>query len=128
VNARLVMGASALFLGVLGVGASFFPQEIVAWGGTQPVPAVVLLVQIAGALALGCAFVNWMGRNLVMGGLYGRPVALGNFLHFTVGTIVLTKAVLGGQTAPWIMTCGALYAVFCISFGAILFGPSPQKS
>ena len=76
-NTRMVMRASAVWLGALGVVATFLPQEILVHGGTVPVALSVVVVQMAGALYLGFAMLNWMAQGNIIGGIYSRPVAIG---------------------------------------------------
>jgi hypothetical protein len=128
-NGRILMGLSALFMALLGAAASFFPQEIMAFSGAPPGGAGPLIPQIAGALYLGFAMLNWMARGNIIGGIYSRPVALGNFLHFFVVTIVLSKALIAGQRTPEIIVGAPLYAFFCVWFALVLFtGPVKSNS
>jgi len=120
-NAKTLMIVSAVFMTILGVGASFFPQEILAYCGSHPEGLSVLVVQIAGALYMGFAILNWVARGNLIGGIYSRPVALGNFLHFAVVTVVLLKALVGGQKAPEIVVGAVVYSVFAVWFGIVLF-------
>src|SRR5271165_1534786 len=90
------MSLSALFLAVLGIGTSFMPQEILAHYGTRATGPAVLAIQIAGALYLGFAILNWTARSILIGGIYARPVALGNFLHFAIVMLAGWKAIAGG--------------------------------
>ena len=124
-NTRLVMRASVVFLGVLGVGATFLPQEILARAGALPIGFSVVLVQIAGALYLGFAMLNWMAQGNIIGGIYGRPVAIGNLTHFTIAALALVKSILAGSGAPEVIVGAAAYAVFAVLFGIIAFGHSP---
>ena len=80
-NTRLLMRASAVFSGALGAVATFLPQEILVRAGIPPVGLSVILVQIAGALYLGFAMLNWMAQGNIIGGIYSRPVAMGNLAH-----------------------------------------------
>jgi hypothetical protein len=125
-NAKLLMYASAFFMAILGIGASFFPQEILVYCGAQPQGPGVLLVQITGALYMGFAILNWMARGNLIGGIYSRPVALGNFLHFAVVTVVLLKALTAGQYTPEIVVAATVYSAFGLWFGFVLF-TSPIK-
>lgn len=77
------MSASAAFMGILGIAASFFSHEVLA----------------------------------LIGGIYNRPLAFGNMLHFTVVAITLVKVALAcEQAALWVFT--TLYLVFSVWFGA----------
>ncbi len=108
-------------MGTIGIAASFLPQEIAARLGAQPVPYVVLVLQIAGALYMGFAILNWMARDALIGGIYSRPVALGNFLHFAVVAIILFRALSKGDRAGELVAAAVIYAIFGIWFGLVLF-------
>ena len=120
-NTRMLMGASALFMAILGVAGSFLPQEILAVAGARPEGPGVLSIQITGAVYLGFAILNWMARANLIGGIYSRPVAVGNFVHFAVAAVVLLKALLAGHNGAGIMVGAAAYSAFAVSFGVVLF-------
>ena len=126
-NTKALMAASALFMGCLGVAASFLPQEILTWIGAPSQGALPLLVQLGGALYVGFAMVNWMAKANLLGGIYNRAVAMGNFAHFFIGATVLIKGLLAGQTALGIRIGGAAYSVFAVWFALVAFG-SPVKA
>jgi len=117
---RILMGASALFMAVLGAAASFLPEEILRYTSTVPAPLINSVVQTCGALYLGFAVLNWMARGVLIGGIYSRPLALGNFLHFVVVTVTLVK-VLFELRLPLIIGLTVAYAVFAAWFGLVLF-------
>jgi hypothetical protein len=120
-STKLLMIPSALFTAVLGAAASFLPQEIAAHFGVRADFHAVLLLQIIGALYLGFAILNWMAKDVLIGGIYSRPLALGNFLHFAVVSIVLLKAIAAGFRAPEILVATAIYSFIAIGFGRVLF-------
>jgi hypothetical protein len=126
-NTKILMAASALFIAGLGLAASFLPQEILTWIGAPSQGALPLLVQLAGALYVGFAMVNWMAKGNLLGGIYNRAVAMGNFAHFGIGAIVLVKGLLAGQTAPGVWIGGTAYSVFAVWFALVAFG-SPVKA
>ncbi len=116
---RFVMTASALVLGVIGLAASFAPQEIGRAAGVPANAGLSLIVQLAGALYLSMAVANWTGRESLIGGIYARPLALANLLHFTMGTLALVKHVASNDRT--ILLLAIVYAVFAVAFGRILF-------
>jgi hypothetical protein len=120
-HTNLLMSTSALLMALLGIAATFFPQEILAYAGAGPTGLAVLIVQVAGGLYLGFAMLNWMARANLIGGIYSRPVALGNFLHFVVVAAALGKALLGGLLTPAVVAGTAAYTVFAVWFGFVLF-------
>jgi len=120
---RILMSASALFMALLGAVASFMPQEILRYTGTVPAPLINSVVQACGALYFGFATLNWMARGVLIGGIYSRPLALGNFVHFFVVGVTLVKALfeLRSPVPPVVALTGA-YTIFAVWFGLVLFG------
>ena len=119
-NTRLLMGLSAAFMGVFGLVASFLPQEVLSAFGVPPVTVLVVLTQVTGALYLGFAMLNWMARGILIGGIYSRPVALANFLHFAVVAVTLFKAMLALNMTS-IIAITLIYAIFATWFALVLF-------
>jgi hypothetical protein len=117
---RILMSASALFMAVLGAIASFLPEEVLRYTGTVPAPLINSVVQTCGALYLAFAVLNWMARGVLIGGIYSRPLALGNFLHFFVVTVTLIK-VLFELRLPLIIGLTTAYTVLAVWFGLVLF-------
>jgi len=127
-NTKLLMSLSALFMAALGVLASFLPQEVAAHLGAPPGSHIVLIIQIGGALYLGFAILNWTAKAVLVGGIYSRPVALGNFLHFAVVAITLLRVLLGGSRSNEIIVGTIIYSFFGVWFGLVLLThPSPPK-
>jgi uncharacterized protein with PQ loop repeat len=119
-STRILMITSAAFLALIGLATSFMPQEVLALHGTVPDNATLLMVQMMGAIYLGFAFLNWMARGVLIGGIYARPIAIGNFLHFGMVAIMLTKAAIVYEATPLAMSA-FVYAVFAVGFGVVLF-------
>ena len=86
------MSASALALALLGLPCIFAPDVVLQRLAGSTTAGAELIVQITGALYLGFAGLNWMGKANLMGGIYGRPVAIGNLLHFLVAAIAIFKS------------------------------------
>jgi hypothetical protein len=122
---KVVMASSAIVMALAGLFASFMPQEILARVGITPHDALVLLLQISGALYLGFAMLNWMAKDSVIGGIYNRPIAIGNLLHFMVAALALVKGVRS-TAPPLIIALAIVYAIFAICFARIAF-TSPVK-
>ncbi|HEY0155775.1 MAG TPA: hypothetical protein VGF28_00635 [Thermoanaerobaculia bacterium] len=114
---RLIMAVSAAFMAILGVAATFAPDELLPRLGAPATPALTLAIQLLGALYLAFAILNWTARQSLIGGIYNRPVALGNMLHFTAGALALIKGAAGTE----LVALAALYALFAVAFGWVLF-------
>ena len=116
------MIASAAFLAVLGFATSFLPEKVLGLHGTVPDTPTLLLIQMAGALYLGFAILNWTARGVLIGGIYARPVALGNFLHFAMVSVMLIKAAIVHGVIQLAISA-TVFSVFAIWFGLVLFRP-----
>jgi hypothetical protein len=121
INTKFLMVSSAVFLGLLGFSASFLPLEIAEYYGAPAGALSELLIEMTGALYLGFAVLNWMARGNIIGGIYSRPVALGNFFHFTLIALLLIKYTITNTMSTSFAIGGAICAVFALSFGYILF-------
>jgi hypothetical protein len=126
-NTRFVMSASALFLFLLGVAATFLPQEILGALHQTSASPLPLLIQIVGALYLGFAMLNWTAKDSLIGGIYNRPVAIGNMVHFIVAALALAKGVMAGQRDVLVITLAVFYAIFAVAFAGVFF-KSPVKA
>ena len=127
VSTRLLLSASAVVTGTLGVIGSFLPQEVLAAAGVAPDRAVTILVQLLAASLFAFAMANWTARGSLFGGIYNRPLAIGNLTHFVVGALALVKAVTAGERDTVILLATGLYAAFAVGF-ALVFFRSPVKS
>lgn len=121
------MMASALLMGVVGIVLSFGPQEILGALGQDSNQISVIAIQLMGALYFGFAMTNWMAKGAIIGGIYSRPISVGNFTHFFIGGLALAKTYLNGSNLPLIILLTAIiYLVFSILFGYLLF-THPKK-
>ncbi len=83
--------------------------------GTGP-----LLVQLLGALYLGFGMLNWMSKGVVMGGIYARPLVMGNLLHFFAGAMALLKQTQAG-TPEAFWGLAVIYVLLAVLFGVTMF-------
>ena len=90
-NTKLLMILSSLLMAIGGVLLQFFPHEILNYFNVDSNGILPLIIQIMSALYLGFAMLNWMAKTVLIGGIYARPLAMGNLLHFTVGAFALLK-------------------------------------
>ncbi len=127
-NTKLIMSANAILLGTLGVAFTFAPDWILENFAIAQTPALLLILQLLGALYVSFAMLNWMVKHSLIGGIYNKPIALANFAHFMIGGLALIKETLSSTELPIAITIIALiYLVFGILHGLILFR-HPLKS
>ena len=122
------MVLSSIFMFVSGLAFTFFPQEFLETFKQPASPILLLILQLIGALYLGFGMLNWMAKNSLMGGIYSRPVAMGNFMHFLIAGLALVKAA-PGQEIPQIWGLTVIYGGFAIAFGLVVFtNPAAVKT
>ena len=125
---KLLMTSSAVFFGIIGILLSFLPNEIAEYLSVEPTIITILFLQILGALYLGFGILNWTAKGTLIGGIYNRPIALGNLMHFGVGAIALVKVAFKSITNPEIVISLAVaYAIFTVLFFYI-FRKNPTKT
>jgi hypothetical protein len=90
-NTKIIMISSTVFLGAMGLGLTFLPDDIISNIGIASNPISTMSLQLLGALYLGFAMLNWMAKGALIGGMYNKPIAVGNFMHFAVGALALVK-------------------------------------
>lgn len=93
-----LLSITAAFLGVVGASLTFLPAEVLAWGGGSPDRPTLVVAQACGAMALAWAVLCWMSRKQRIGGIYNRPLALANTLHFSMGALMLVRVASDGGT------------------------------
>jgi hypothetical protein len=125
-STRILLSTSAAYLAALGVLGSFLPREILVHVSSPAgwVPELVMQLAAAGWLAL--AVLNWAARGSLLGGIYGRPIALANFAQFAIGAITLLKQFAHVRDSPALVGVTAVSTLFAVWFGYVLFGPGPR--
>ena len=126
-NTKFLMIASSIFMGLLGLAATFLPDEILKYVGLNSTILPTLLIQITGALYLGFAILNFMAKTVLIGGIYAKPLCLGNFLHFTVAGLALVKAAVSHYDMKIILIAAVLYSIFAILFAMVSFTTPTKK-
>jgi hypothetical protein len=121
---KLLMTVAAIATAGAGLVLLFLPQEVVGLAGGPPASTPALAMQLMGALYLGVAMTDWTARDSLLGGVYGRPVVLGNVAHFAIGALALLKgASAHPQVASWV--AALVYAVLAVLFSVTMVrGPT----
>jgi hypothetical protein len=118
---KLLMTSSSVFMGFIGIALSFMPNEVIESLGQIPITASTLTSQLTGAIYFGFAVTNWMAKGILIGGIYARPLAIGNFAHFLIAGLALVKVSLTGGNYPiYIYGLTIFFTVFAVSFGYVL--------
>lgn len=120
-NTRFLMGASAVFMALVGIGAAVFPEQILAYFGQPAEGFAVALMKVVAGLYLGLAVLNWMARGNLIGGIYSRPVAMANFAHFLAVALALLQQAPDAAHMTEFAVTGAVNAAFGGAFAFVVF-------
>jgi hypothetical protein len=126
-NSKLLITSAAITLGLAGIACLLLPKEILNLYNPATEDTQGLLVQLLGASLLALAALDWVSRNSLLGGIYGRPVVVTNHSHFVIGSLLMLRAVISQPNNLAIWLTLAAYVLFAIGFAIILFGPPPSK-
>lgn len=125
-NTKTLLILSVLFLAALGLGFSFLPAEILEELHIESNSITTILMQILGALFLGFGMMNWMAKDSIIGGIYNKPLVVGNLMHFGVGAITLLKIVFTlKENTRVLIPLTILYLVFAVAF-FLIFKNTPK--
>ena len=125
---KTLMIISAIFLAVNGFGLSFFPNEISLLLTNDDNHIFILILQILGALYLGFSYVNWMSKNSLIGGIYNKPLLIGNTLHFLTASMAMIKLVFKFENnLQLIIPHTIIYCLFTLFFGYVFFSDPFKK-
>ena len=125
-KSSVLLGASGLAMVAAGLAGSFLPHEILRYAGVEPAGLLPVIVQLHAAILVGFGAMNWMSKESLVGGIYARPLVIGNLAHFVVGALALLKNLSAGMP-PGLLATAVVYTIFAIGFGAVLFA-SPVKA
>ena len=100
---------------------TFAPKEILSsLSNSDPSPTEAIVIQVLGAIYFGFAMVNWTAKGNLIGGIYARPIAIGNLTHFTIGALALIKGYSSANGLAMLVS-GIVYFVFAILFSIVFF-------
>ena len=118
-NTKLLMTISSVLLGITGLALSFLPKEIAGILGIHE--SAIIILQVLGAGYFGFGIMNWMAKANLIGGIYSKPVAAGNFSHFLMGGLALGKVAMRDTGKGYLLMAAAVYLAFGLLFGFVFF-------
>lgn len=121
-NTRILMILSAAWFLVLALSTSLAGIDLLLAMGIEVTAAATPILKLLGAALLGFAIMNWMAKGTMIGGIYARPLAAGNFLYFAVASLSLLKPLIAGALSLTMIAALAIHAAFAAAFGWLLFG------
>ncbi len=123
---RCILTTSAFFLFALG-GAGLFLADEIAERLLAAAPAGESFAQLAAAGALGFAVTDWMSRGSRIGGIYARPLVLGNVLLFAIATSAIARPAFAGLLPPVAMYLAVALGAMALAFAWLAFAHDPLQ-
>ena len=117
----------AIALGVAAVMLIFAPEVVLTRVAIEPSAGAQVIAQLYGAALFGLAMTAWIGRTLLLGGIYGRAIVVGGFAHALVGVFALAHVVRASMSNALVWGACATYAVLALWFGSLMFGRGPAS-
>ena len=122
---RLILTFSAIVLFMAGGATLFAPDELARALDPSASRGLAAIIQLVGSGLLGFALMNWMSRRNRIGGIYARPLGMGNLLLFATAALTLGKAAAAAKLpAASFGVCGVLTAL-AASFAWLVFAYDP---
>ncbi|MEQ8924936.1 MAG: hypothetical protein RLO81_03935 [Fulvivirga sp.] len=124
-NSKVILTSYSILLCSAGILMLFLGDEIVSY---LHLPQSDILNILLGGLLFGFGLVNWHSKNLTVGGIYGRPLLIGNLGHCLIGSISFIKLTFSNPT-PLILSIAFVYSVFAILFTYLMYShPKPNNN
>ena len=128
-NTKSLMTLSAIILALIGISLIFLPNEILDYLELSVSETLQLLMQIIGSLYVALAILNWMSKGSLIGGIYGRPIAMANLTHFVIAGLALIKGILSNPSLSYVIwSIAIIYLIFAIFFGIVAFRHSVSEN
>lgn len=120
----VVSRLSALIL-LLGGLSMLFGPDIVLPAAIPGYPVTgAWLGQALGAGWLGMAALNWLQRNAVLGGIYGRPTVMANLTLYFISALSLLNALRSHDVPSSLWLVVVVATALAVTYGALLLrGP-----
>jgi hypothetical protein len=117
--------AGLLFIG--GLALLFAPDAILPRLAPGLPASASWIGQLIAAAWLGVGSLNWLSRNAILGGIYGRPVVLANAVLYAITALSLIRPVLSGSLPAAVWCIVGPSAVFATLYARLLFGGPIEK-
>ena len=128
-NTKPLMTLNATILALIGISLIFLPKEILQYFELSASDTLVLLMQITGSLYFAFAMLNWMSKGSIIGGIYGRPIAIANLTHFVIAGLSLIKGIMANSGLSYVIwSIAIVYSIFAILFGIVAFKHPVSKN
>ena len=122
---RFILTFSAIILFVAGGATLFAPDELARALDPLTSRGLAVIIQLVGSGFLGFGLINWMSRRNRIGGIYARPLGMGNLMLFATAALTLGRAAAADKIPLAGIGVCALLAAVAASFAWLVFAYDP---
>jgi hypothetical protein len=122
---RIILTLSGFVLFIGGGAALFAPQELARLVDPAASDGMPLAIQLVGCALLGFASLNWMSRRNRIGGIYARPIGIGNLVLFATGALAIGKHAAAREPSIGLVALCGVFAALAASFAWLVFAHDP---
>ncbi|MBP1472776.1 hypothetical protein J7I44_00555 [Frateuria sp. MAH-13] len=123
-TSSLITTFSAVVLAAGGLALLFASDELLPRFMPGTPASLTVLGQLTSAGWLAMAWLNWNQRRMLVGGIYGRPTVLANFMLYLVSASSLRHPAMAGGASPVLLSVAVLFGALTLVYGALLLrGP-----
>ena len=120
-NTKLIMTLTAILLAIIGLALTFAPDMAIRSLNITNSAIITLIFQLLGGAYFAFAMLNWMAKGALIGGIYNKPIAIGNLTHFLIAGLALTKGLFHNQQLPVVFSLMAVcFIILACVFGIII--------
>jgi Fe2+ transport system protein B len=122
------MISSAAVMGLAGIALTFAPDETLKALQVAPNAVANVVLQLLGAIYLGFAMLNWMAKGALIGGIFAKPISMGNGIHFFAGAMAIIKVASKTTMTPLLWVLMVVYALYAACFLYVGFTAPGNKN
>ncbi len=116
--------SSAVVLAVGGIALLFGSNELLAPMVPGASAGITVLGQMVAAGWLAVVWLNWNQRQMVIGGIYGRPTVLANFTLYLISVSALAHRLMAGGAPVVLLVLALLFGLLTLVYAMLLLrGP-----
>lgn len=124
-SSRTILTITSLLLFVAGGAAVFAADEVAGLMDLEVSFETRIFAEFAGIGMLALAIQNWMSRGRPIGGVYARPLGLGNLLFFSTSALTLGRYLSAGMLPLEVIAVCGVFALLALAFAWLVFFSRP---
>lgn len=124
-SSRTILTIASILLFAAGGLAVFAADEVAGLMDREVSFESRMFAEFAGIGMLALAIQNWMARGRPIGGVYARPLGLGNLLFFSSSALTLGRYLATEMLPIEAIALCALFALLAVAFAWLVFFSRP---